>query len=62
MADAGWTKAEYDAAPEMAERLHRRILDLQDVLEGLWSDGSVRAAVGEGSDLYRRVQEVLADA
>lgn len=26
----GWTKAEYDAAPEMANRLHRRILGLED--------------------------------
>ena len=29
--DAGlWTKAEYDRCPELAGRLHRRILDVQD--------------------------------
>lgn len=26
----GWTKAEYDACPELANRLHRHILDVCD--------------------------------
>lgn len=31
----GWTKAEYDQCPELASRLHSRILDLEDETEAL---------------------------
>lgn len=30
MSEYGWTKAEFDAAPEAITRLHKRILDLED--------------------------------
>jgi len=33
MSGYGWTKAEFDAAPEAITRLHQRILDLEGALD-----------------------------
>jgi hypothetical protein len=44
----GWTKAEYDQCPELASRLHRRILDLEDALRGMLDVAGACHMVVEG--------------
>jgi hypothetical protein len=45
-------RAERDAARE-------QLREAVEALAALWADGSVRAAVGEGSELFQRVERIL---
>lgn len=57
MGEVGWTKAEYDQCPELAGRLHSRILDLQDVLHVAREALSriERDGKGQGDIYYGRI-------
>lgn len=60
--EVGWTKEEYDRCPELAARLHRRILDLEDECceHGVhWSGNCMRCRTDDSA--LRTTLERIAD-